>query len=228
MKRHIPNTLTSANLVCGMIGIILAFQGNLSTAVSLIWLAGIFDFLDGFAARMLKVSSSIGKELDSLADMVTFGVLPSLVMFLLIKEYSNIDYLPYTGLFIGVFSALRLAKFNVDEKQAMGFIGLPTPATALFVSSLPYILSYDWANGLDNQIVVIALIAISVVLSLLMVAELPLLALKFKNFSLKDNKLRFVLIISSVILIAAVQVLAIPLVILLYVILSLFEKDNAN
>lgn len=222
MKKYIPNTLTCFNLICGIIGIIQAFNGDLKIAVSLIWIAGLFDFLDGFAARLLKVSSEIGKQLDSLADMVTFGVLPSIVMYILIGNYTTNEFLPFTAIFIAVFSALRLAKFNIDERQTTGFIGLPTPATALFVSSLPFILEMDFVLTYSEYIDV-ALIIISIILSILMVAELPLLALKFKDFSWTNNKTRYVFLIISVLLLVTFQLVSVPIIILTYVVISIIE-----
>lgn len=225
MKKHIPNALTSCNLICGGVGIIQAFNGDLKMAVSLIWLAGLFDFLDGFSARMLKVSSDIGKQLDSLADMVTFGVLPSIVMFLLISDYTNNEFLPYLALSIAVFSAVRLAKFNIDDRQTSGFIGLPTPATALFVSSLPFVLEQSFVSTFGNSLDVV-LIIISVILSILMVVELPLLALKFKDFSWKNNAMRYLFLIVSLLLIVIFQVTSIPLIIFTYILVSVFNDGK--
>ncbi|MDH5366434.1 MAG: CDP-diacylglycerol--serine O-phosphatidyltransferase [Cyclobacteriaceae bacterium] len=227
MKKYIPNTLTSFNLICGIIGIIQAFNGDIKIAVTLIWLAGLFDFLDGFAARLLKVSSEIGKQLDSLADMVTFGVLPSIVMYLLIRDYSSSEFLPFIAIIIAVFSALRLAKFNIDERQSSGFIGLPTPATALFVSSLPFILEKDFMLSY-NAYIDIVLAIISVILSILMVAELPLLALKFKNFSWIDNKSRFIFLTVSVLLMVTFQLVSVPIIIIAYVIISVIDNRRAS
>ncbi|MDH5474395.1 MAG: CDP-diacylglycerol--serine O-phosphatidyltransferase [Cyclobacteriaceae bacterium] len=226
MKKYIPNTLTSLNLVCGIIGIIQAFNGDLKMAVSLIWLAGLFDFLDGFAARLLKVSSEIGKQLDSLADMVTFGVLPSIVMYLLIDGYAANNILPFVALFLAVFSALRLAKFNIDERQATGFIGLPTPATAIFVSSLPFILDNNYIAGYIEYVPIV-LIVITILLSVLMIAELPLLALKFKNFTWVDNKLRYVFLIISIALLVTFQVVSVPMIILVYILASIVENRRS-
>ena len=137
MKKHIPNILTLSNLLAGCIGLVYAFNGNLVYASYAIWIAAIFDFLDGFSARMLKVSSPIGKELDSLADMVTFGVLPSVILFQMIGNQPY-EYLSYGAFILALFSALRLAKFNVDTEQTTTFIGMPTPAAAFFVSGLPF------------------------------------------------------------------------------------------
>jgi CDP-diacylglycerol--serine O-phosphatidyltransferase len=137
MKKHIPNILTLSNLFAGCIGLVFAFDGNLIYASYAIWIAAIFDFFDGFSARMLNVSSPIGKELDSLADMVTFGVLPSMILYQMIESHP-IPNLGYGAFILALFSALRLAKFNVDTRQSTTFIGMPTPAAAFFVSGLPF------------------------------------------------------------------------------------------
>jgi len=227
MKKYIPNTITSLNLICGVAGIIQAFQGDLKTAVAFIWLAGVFDFFDGFAARMLKVSSEIGKQLDSLADMVTFGVLPSIVMYQLLIQYTDNSYVPYLAILLAVFSAIRLAKFNIDERQTSGFIGLPTPATALFISSLPFILELEKMKDF-NAYVFVALLVITILLSLIMVAEVPLLALKFKDFSWKNNKYRFVFLVISLLLVVTLQIIAIPLIIFVYFIVSILNNKQSK
>ena len=180
----------------------------------------VLDFFDGFAARMLKVSSPIGKELDSLADMVTFGVLPSVIMFHLIGSYSDHQYLPFTAFIIAIFSALRLAKFNIDDRQQSVFIGLPTPANALFISSFAFIVSSNYGGFVSTGV----LLAVSVIFSLLLVAPIELFALKFKSFSWKDNQLRFTFLIISVLCIVIFKILAIPLIIITYIALSLINN----
>ncbi len=189
----------------------------------LIWIAAVFDFLDGAAARLLKVSSEIGKELDSLADMVTFGVLPSMIMFQLISERTDIPVLPWISFSIALFSALRLAKFNTDDRQSEQFIGLPTPANAFFISALPFILNWDF-KGLRQILNAEALVAISIVLSLLLVARLPLISLKFKDFSWRHNAIRYVFLAISAALLLAWKVFAIPAVIVVYILLSLVSR----
>lgn len=169
---------------------------------------------------MLKVSSPIGKELDSLADMVTFGVLPSVIMLHLISQYSTNEYLPFVAFIIAIFSALRLAKFNIDERQQSVFIGLPTPANALFISSFAFIVSSDYSGFVSTGV----LLAVSIVFSLLLVAPVELFALKFKSFSWKDNQLRFTFLIISVLCIVMFKVLAIPLIIIAYIALSLLNN----
>ncbi len=216
LKKHIPNTITLANLTCGCIGIIACTKGDLATASYMIWLAAIFDFFDGFTARLLNVSSPIGKELDSLADMVTFGVLPAFILFSM-QESLTTGYLPYISFSLALFSALRLAKFNIDTKQTNGFIGMPTPAAAFFVSGLVFWPTSSW---LVNNPVSIA--AISIVLSLLLVAPIPMLALKFKDYSLRNNISRYLLVIISMILLVLFDKKSFPLIISFYFILSLF------
>jgi CDP-diacylglycerol--serine O-phosphatidyltransferase len=218
--RHLPNFLTCCNLICGCFGIVFLLEDRGVPAAYFVWAACVFDFLDGFVARMLKVSSPIGKELDSLADVVSFGVLPAMVMFKLIGASSPMESLPYIGFMIAAFSALRLAIFNVDTRQSDSFIGLNTPANTLFITSLPLLpggvtewLFQDWL-----------LVAITFVFSLLLVSPIEIFALKFKNFSWADNKIRFTFLILSVLLIAIFKVSAIPLIILLYIGMSLLSR----
>lgn len=216
IKKHIPNTITLANLTCGCIGIIACTRGDLETASYMIWLAAIFDFFDGFVARLLKVSSPIGKELDSLADMVTFGVLPAFILFSLQENISG-GYLPYISISVALFSALRLAKFNIDTNQSHGFIGIPTPATAFFVSGLAFWPADSIFISSSTSIIII-----SISLSLLMVAPFPMLALKFKDYSLRNNFSRYLVVIVSVVLIISLGKISFPIIISFYVLLSLF------
>lgn len=217
MKRHLPNFLTCCNLLCGCLGIVFVLEGRGIPAAYLVWLAGVFDFFDGFTARMLKVTSPVGKELDSLADVVTFGVLPSLVMYRMIAGGTDSTILPYAGFIIAVFSALRLAIFNVDETQSDSFRGLNTPANTIFITSIP-LLSGEVGRWLYSPWV---LTGITVVFSLLLVSPIRFFALKFKTFRWEDNQVRFTFLALSVLLLISVQVLAIPLIILLYILLSL-------
>lgn len=212
LVKHIPNTLTLGNLFMGCLGLIQAFNGNLEYASYAIWLAAIFDFFDGFAARLLKVSSPIGKELDSLADMVTFGVLPAVMVFQLT---SDLGIYSYAAFIIALFSALRLAKFNIDDEQSTGFIGLPTPALAFFVSGLPF--GIDRLSWLQPEII----LALGVLLAFLLISPLKMLALKFENYRIKDNIFKYLLILGSIVLIVVFKTLAIPLIILYYILLSL-------
>ncbi len=244
IKKHIPNFITCCNLLCGCLAIVKAFDGDLVWAAYLVGMSAIFDFFDGFAARMLKVSSAIGKDLDSLADMVSFGLVPGIVMFKMIiiarglsesPELENPDtggvmlggitYLPaFLAFAIPIFSAIRLAKFNNDVRQTDSFIGLPTPANAIFCCSLPLIID----KTVNNNSFFVGLICnpyilciISLLLSLLLVSELQLFALKFKNFSWTDNKLRFVFLGLSLLLLITLQYVGIPLIIIMYILLSL-------
>lgn len=217
MKKHIPNSLTCLNLICGCIGIVSVFENWAIPAAYFVWLAGLFDFFDGFAARLLKVSSPIGKELDSLADMVSFGVLPAVVMYKLIGGSSDSEWLPFLAFAIAAFSAVRLAIFNIDESQSDSFKGLPTPANALFISGIA-LVSPVLAPWLFETP---ALLIITGIFSLLLVAPIRLFALKFKNFSWKENKIRFTFLLLGVLLVAILKMIAIPLIILLYIVLSL-------
>ncbi len=233
MKKEIPNLLTLANLACGMMGIYAVFNSDLEKATYFIVPALIFDFLDGFVARLLKVSSPLGKELDSLADMVTFGALPGFIMFQLLAQAScdpkvctgliSNQYFPYLGFLITLFSAYRLAKFNIDTRQSDTFIGLPTPANTIVIASLPLIASYQpqlWQY--INHPKVLAVICL--VFSYLLVAELPLIALKFKNFGLKENIYRYSVVIASVLSILLFGVAGLPLSIILYIIIAILQN----
>ena len=204
-------------MICGCLGVVFALEGRAFPAAYFVWIACVFDFLDGFAARMLKVSSPIGKELDSLADMVSFGLLPSIVMYKMIAATDAPEYVPYLAFSIAVFSALRLAIFNVDERQSDAFRGLPTPANALMITALP-LLSGAIAEYLQMPWL---LVVVSILSSYLMVSGIELFALKFKNFSWQDNKIRFTFLLLSVLLLATLQLAAIPLIILFYIALSL-------
>lgn len=219
--RHIPNALTCGNLLCGCIGIVAVIEQWNVEAAYFVWAAVVFDFFDGFAARALKVSSPIGKELDSLADMVSFGVLPSVMMYSMMTKVTTTPLYAYTAFLIAVFSAVRLAKFNIDERQHFGFIGLPTPASALLITGLPFLTGnfvedFEWS--------IFALMAITVLISWLMVSPIPLLALKFKTYGWKSNEMRFTLLVVSVLLLAILGSAAIVLVIILYILLSLVGR----
>ncbi|NJN42268.1 MAG: CDP-diacylglycerol--serine O-phosphatidyltransferase [Flammeovirgaceae bacterium] len=220
LLKHLPNLFTLGNLTAGVVGIMFAFQYPPKTAAYVVWIACLFDFLDGFTARQLNVSSPIGKQLDSLADVVSFGVLPSLVLFNLIDAVSSIEWLPYTALLIAACSALRLAKFNLDETQSDSFIGLPTPANALFITSLVFLKEPLYFITSSD----VLLSAIAVIFSLLLIAPIPMFAMKFKNFTWKDNKVRFTFGALSVLVLIAWQTAGISLLILLYVLVSLVNK----
>ncbi len=217
MKKHIPNAITCANLFSGCIGIVFAFNGNLKFAAYFVVLSGIFDFFDGMVARLLNVKSAIGKELDSLADMVSFGFLPGIVMFQLLKmsNYSN-EYLPYLGFVITVFSALRLAKFNIDTRQTEEFIGLNTPMNTLFIVSLPFI-AVDYPTVIGNTLL---LAGIVIVTSLLLVSEIKIFSLKLSDKSWEKSKYKYIFLILSAIAIVFLQFAAVPLILVMYIALS--------
>jgi len=237
MKKHIPNLITLLNLFCGCIAIVFAVHDRFEMVALFVFLGIIFDFFDGLAARILNVRSDIGLQLDSLADMVTSGVVPGLVMFKLLEmSLSNgwdtgslvskgleISTLwPLLGFIITLASAYRLAKFNIDEDQTDSFIGLPTPANALLIVSLPLILLFH-NNEILNEIILNKwfLIGLTFVSAFLLNAKLPLFALKFKNWSFKDNAIRYIFLFMSIILLATLKYLAVPAIIVLYILLSL-------
>lgn len=230
MKRHIPNTITCCNLISGCIAISYAMAGDPRMALLFIIIGAVFDFFDGMVARLLHVSSPIGKELDSLADVVTFGVAPSAIIFselCIINFPSALEplrvYIPYLAFIVAAFSALRLAKFNLDERQTTSFIGLPTPANALFWGSFvigwaPIIESCKWA-----LIIVLAMIALS---SWLLIAEIPLFALKFKNWGWNGNKIKYIFLLSCVPLLLLLGIKAFAIIIAWYVILSITTTES--
>ena len=214
LKKHIPNAITCANLFSGCIGVVFAFKGELQIAAYFVLLSGVFDFFDGMVARLLNVKSNIGKELDSLADMVSFGFLPGVVMFQLLKvsDYHS-EYLPYLGFIITVFSALRLAKFNIDERQTVDFIGLNTPMNTLFIVSLPFI-ALDYPEIIGSSILLLAITAIT---SFLLVSEIRIFSMKFADLSWANNKIKFIFLIVSALLIVFLRFAAVPFVLVLYI-----------
>lgn len=218
MKRFIPNALTCANLLSGCVGIVFAFNGRLDVAAYAVLVSGIFDFFDGFSARLLNVKSMIGKELDSLADMVSFGFLPGVVMYQLLSQsdYGS-PYLPYIGFLITIFSALRLAKFNLDTRQTEDFIGLNTPMNTLFIVSLPFIQK-DYPALINSTIL---LVATTVLMCWLLVCEIKIFSLKFGSVKWIHNKSKFVFLIISAVLIAFLKFAAIPFVLVLYIVSSI-------
>lgn len=242
MTKHIPNIITLINLFCGSIAVILAVQNHMILAALFVALGIFFDFFDGLAARLLNAKSEMGLQLDSLADMVTSGLVPGIVMVQLLNDalimdgglYGSwdatnhiFDYpvLAFVGLFITLASCWRLANFNVDDRQTESFIGLPTPANALLILSIPLIMEYqnlDWFNHLITNPWV--LIAITLLSCFLLNANIELFALKFKNFSLKDNKMRYLFLFACILMLVFLKFLAIPLIILLYIGISLFNK----
>lgn len=226
MRKHIPNLLTITNLICGCIAVQQVFEGNLITAAYLIGLSALFDFMDGAAARLLKVSNDLGKELDSLADLVSFGVVPGAVVFQLI-ENSTLSTYSFVALIIPALSAYRLAKFNIDERQTDMFIGLPVPANALVFLSFPLITQHQPNHILSNWIATPeVLIIASFVFSICLVSELPLFALKFKSLSFTNNKLRYLFIVLAATIVVFMQFAAIPVIIVLYILLSLIFRKT--
>ena len=245
MKKQLPNLITLLNLLCGSIAVLFAVNGELVTTAIFVFLGIFFDFFDGLVARKLNVQSELGLQLDSLADMVTSGLVPGIVMFQLFNladstwiEFSynatvglssslaQNSFLPFFGLLITLASAYRLAKFNISTNQSDSFIGLPTPANTLLILSFPLILEFQ-NNDIINAIILNKwfLISITVLSACLMNANIKLLALKFKNFSFKDNSARFILIILAIILLVIFQFAAIPLIILTYIIISILNKS---
>jgi CDP-diacylglycerol--serine O-phosphatidyltransferase len=203
--KQIPNTITSMNLLCGALGVIAAFKGWMDTAFYLMLAGAVCDFCDGLAARLLKAYSPMGKELDSLADLITFGLLPSVMLYKCMDFYHETEWFCYIPLIIVVFSALRLAKFNVDERQSENFLGLATPACALICGSFAYISQFDLNNIVGVFTESTWLIpACSVVLSLLLVSEIPMFSMKFKKDAPKDLKwTRYAFIAVAVVALAA-------------------------
>lgn len=223
LHKQIPNLLTSANIFCGCVASIFVSKNDLITAFWLFSFALIFDFLDGFSARLLKAYSEIGKQLDSLADLISFGFLPSLVLFQFLEKYNF--QLGFFAFFVCIFSAWRLAKFNIDESQNNSFKGLPTPANALLIMSFPMII---WQMPTSKTYITNPLFLIStiVVLCFLLVSNMSLFSLKLKGFSWQKNNLQYIFLSVSLTLLSLLWFLAIPLVILLYILLSVFPKNN--
>ena len=231
ITRHIPNMVTCCNLLSGCIASVMAFQANYEAAILFIILGATFDFFDGMLARLLNVSGPLGKELDSLADDITFGFAPSAIVFSLFKEVQYLefmsgiaDYFPYTAFIIAAFSALRLGKFNIDPRQSSSFIGLPTPANALFWGSLVVgghsFLVSDSFNAAYLFILVI-------LMSYLLVAELPMFSLKFKNLSWRDNKISYIFLLVCIPLLAIFRLSGFAAIILWYILWSLLTRKKA-
>lgn len=220
---YLPNFITLTNLSCGCLGIVWAFQDHMSLAVYMIWLAAILDFTDGLLARLIGVSSELGKQLDSLADLVSFGLLPAVVVFKLFSQFHPTVW-AYAAFLIVVFSALRLAKFNIDPDQGTDFIGLPTPANALLISSFPSIIEQNSAflrPGLEFPLLWVAVIT---VLSYLLVSKIKLFGLKFKNFGWAENKFRLIFIALSVVSLFLWHLTALPLIMAMYLLLSVLRQ----
>ena len=225
MKKHIPNTITCCNLISGCIATYYAFQGDFLMALLFIIIGAVFDFFDGMSARLLGVSSPIGKELDSLADDITFGFAPSAIVFgFLLPLTSHLSPLiAFLAFIMAAFSALRLAKFNLDERQALGFIGLPTPANALFWGSLIVGLQqHDIAfSGMEWVILVGTFIS-----SYLLIAEIPMFALKFKHWGWKGNEIKYIFVLSCIPLLLFLGVSGFAAIIAWYVVLSVIANKR--
>jgi CDP-diacylglycerol---serine O-phosphatidyltransferase len=237
IKKYIPNTLTLINLFSGCLSVVFAFNEQLHISAILVLIAAVFDFLDGFAARILKSYSALGKELDSLADLVSFGLAPAIVIFMYLRAYTaswvpevfGINILAFSAFLITLISALRLAKFNIDDRQTESFIGLPTPANAIFFISFPLILKYGseqsflyaFFNDLTRNFY--GMLFLTLCFSYLLISNLPLFSLKFKNFGYKSNQVRYIFVALSAILILVFGVFALPMIIALYIVLSLIE-----
>lgn len=246
MIKHIPNAITSLNLLCGGVAILFTVSGDLIIAAIFVFLGIFFDFFDGLAARLLNAQSEVGVQFDSLADVVTCGVVPSLVMvqLLQVSMYHEIrpltdifsarawntgidSYFPLIGLLILVASAYRLAKFNVDKRQTSHFIGLPTPANSLFILSLPMIFEFQYSEALQDILFnKWFLVGLTVLSSFLLNAEIHLFAFKFKTWGFKENKQRYLFLILAVVLLALLKFLAIPIIIICYVLISLVWKEK--
>jgi len=230
LKKHIPNFITLLNLFCGSVAVIFAVNGNMRLTALFAFLGIFFDFFDGLLARKLKVDGELGLQLDSLADIVTSGLVPGLVMFYLFdlgnpNSYYFYDLLPYVGLLITIASAYRLAKFNIANNQSDSFMGLPTPANALLILSLPLILEFQ-NNDMMNAIILNKwfLIAVTLLSCYLLNAKIKLIALKFITWNFRDNAARYMLTLLSIIFLIIFQFAAIPLIILCYIIISLLNK----
>ncbi|MGB5666102.1 MAG: CDP-alcohol phosphatidyltransferase family protein [Maribacter sp.] len=242
MIRHIPNIITLLNLFCGCVAVVFAVLNQLELAALFVFLGIIFDFFDGLAARLLNVQTDFGIQLDSLADMITSGLVPGIVMFQLLAmsmtggwnvdlspEVANNTFwvalkvapLPFLGFLITLASAYRLARFNIDEDQATSFVGLPTPANTLLILSLPLILLYQ-NNDILNSIILNQwfLIGITLLSAFLLNAKIELFALKFKNWGFKDNSQRYIFIIVSLVLLLTMKFMAIPAIVLFYILSS--------
>ncbi|WP_298472494.1 CDP-alcohol phosphatidyltransferase family protein [uncultured Maribacter sp.] len=250
MKKHIPNLITLLNLFCGCVAVVFAVLNQLEIAALFVFLGIVFDFFDGFAARILNAQSPMGLQLDSLADMITSGLVPGIVMFQLLGMSMtggwNVDLssqatndtfwvglkvapLPFFGFLITLASGYRLAKFNIDENQQSSFVGLPTPANTLLILSLPLILLYH-NNDTLNGIILNSwfLVGMTVLSAFLLNANIGLFALKFKNWGFKDNALRYIFIIVSLVLIVTMKFMAIPAIIGFYIISSVVTNWSSD
>lgn len=225
IKKHIPNTITCCNLLSGCVSILFTCNNHLLWASAMIFIAAIFDFLDGFAARTLDAKSPIGGELDSLSDVVSFGVAPSFIVAWFLSKSGigwwvhDVNLFPMLGFILAAFAAVRLAKFNIDTRQSHNFIGLPVPAVGLFIASLPFFTMEM------NPYLLLAMVAI---FSWLMISEVPFFSFKIKNLRFKDNVLRYFVVIFAIIAVIIMKLAALPFVFLFYILLSVicYRGDN--
>ena len=247
---NLPNLFTAANLISGCIAIILALAGRIDLAPFAIFAGAIFDFFDGFIARKMKIAGEMGKQMDSLADMVTFGLAPGMIMFMLLISQTSAGFIgdplkiwlnqilegdfsiayPLIALIIPFFSLFRLAKFNIDTRQTESFIGLPTPANTLFFMSYPLVAFYAGGDSEIMKVVSefmfhpVSICVVICVMSLLLVSEIPLFSLKFKSFGMKGNEIRYVFLLISLIFILVFKAWALALIVFLYLVLSILEN----
>ena len=242
IKKHIPNALTTLNLICGLISTISTFEGNLTWASLFVFIAAVFDYLDGTAARLLKVYSELGKQLDSLADLVSFGVAPGMIIYHLLSVngegspyvLDQMHIIPYFALLVPVCSALRLAKFNIDLKQTVNFIGLPTPANALFFVAIPLVLyvqpemySIVYIPGMVDFFSNPRILTIlTVFFSYLLISDFWIFSMKFKSMKWAGNQVRYIFLMISFVLALLFFLQAIPMIIVLYVLMSVFFQQG--
>ena len=230
IKKHIPNAITCLNLICGCVSILFLCHNRLLWASGMIFVAAVFDFLDGFAARLLNAKSPIGVELDSLADIVSFGVAPSFIVAWYLSRTGvcwwvyNFNVFSVFAFVLAAFAAIRLAKFNLDTRQTESFRGLPVPAVGLFIASLPFMLfNIEYKCALYNFVVSpYFLMAMVIIFSWLMVSNIPFFSFKFNTLRLdKDNILRYLVIIFAIASLIILKLAALPFIILFYILLSL-------
>lgn len=231
MIKHIPNSITCCNLLSGCISIALMCNGYAIAAGVMIFIAAVFDFCDGFAARLLKAYSPLGAQLDSLSDVISFGVAPSFIIYHYLNQVASLDIMgfnifPFMAFFLAVFAALRLAKFNIDDRQTTSFIGLPTPAMGIFVAALPFVLRNESLALIRNMIInPYFLTALIVVFCYLMISEIPFFSLKIKNLNFKKNIHIYILAIFAVVAFIFLGLAAVPFVILFYVIEAILIRN---
>ena len=230
ITKHIPNAITCCNLISGCVSILFLCHDRLLWAAAMIFVAAVFDFLDGFAARLLNAKSPIGAELDSLSDVVSFGVAPSFIVAWFLSRTGvtwwvyGFNVFSVLAFILAAFAAVRLAKFNLDTRQTTSFIGLPVPAVGLFIASLPFMMFHIDRSGMLYSVVASPyfLLAMVALFSWLMVSEVPFFSFKIKNFKFKDNVLRYFVVIFAIVAVIILKWVALPFIFLFYMILSVF------